>query len=77
MWRMNYTILVNLPKLPKIPETMHRMKDRPDLYSEEDKFGIVRYITSLMVKTGRIRTECFGQENLPTSDITDMTAVYS
>lgn len=65
MWRMNYTILVNLPRLPKILETMHRMTDREDLYSEQDRYDYVRYVIGLMQKTGHIRTECFGKENLP------------
>lgn len=65
MWRMNYTILMNMPRLPKILETMHRMSDRPDLYSEQDRYDYVRYITGLMQKTGHIHTECYGKENLP------------
>jgi len=65
MWRMPFTIAINLPRLPKILETMHRMVDRPDLYSEQDKYDYVRYITGLMQKTGGIRTQGFGQENLP------------
>lgn len=65
MWRMNYTILMNLPRLPKILETLHRMVDRPDLFTELDRYDYVRYITGLMQKTGRIKTECFGKENLP------------
>lgn len=65
MWRMNYTMTVNMPRLPKILETMHRMVDRPDLYSEQEGYDYVRYITDLMQKTGHVRTEGFGQENLP------------
>lgn len=65
MWRMNYTIILNMPRLPRILQTMHRMTDRPDLYSEQDCYDYVRYITGLMQKTGHIRTECFGEENLP------------
>lgn len=66
MWRMNYTIAVNLPRLPKILETMHRMVDRTDLYSEQDAYDYVRdTVVGLMKKTGHIRTECFGAENLP------------
>lgn len=67
MWRMNYTILINLWRLPKILETMHRMADRPDLYSDKDGYDYVRYIVSLMQKTGHIKTQCFGEENLPKS----------
>lgn len=65
MWRMNYTIIMNMPRLPKILETMHRMTDRCDLYSEQEGYDYVRYITSLMQKTGHIKTECHGMENLP------------
>lgn len=65
MWRMNYTMAVNMPRLPRILETMHRMTDRPDLYSELEGYDYVRYITGLMQKTGHVRTECFGKENLP------------
>ena len=66
MWRMNYSIVVNLPRLPKILETMHRMADRPNLYSEQDAYDFVRnVVVTLMRKTGHIRTECFGKENLP------------
>lgn len=66
MWRLGYTILMNMPRLPKILETMHRMIDRTDLYSEQDRYDYVRYITGLMKKTGCITTECTGLENLPT-----------
>jgi len=66
MWRMNYTITVNLPRLPKILETMHRMTDRSDLFSEQDAYDYVRnVVVGFMKKTGFIRTEGFGQENLP------------
>ena len=66
MWRMNYTIVMNLPRLPKILETMHRMADRPDLYPEQEAYDYVRnVVVRLMKKTGCIRTECFGKENLP------------
>jgi len=65
MWRMNYTILANLRRLPKILETMHRMVDRWDEYTERDAYDYARYIVGLMQKTGFVKTEGFGQENLP------------
>lgn len=65
MWRMNYTILMNLARLPKILATMHRMIDRQDLYSEQDNYNYVRYITGLMQKTGHVKTVSYGAENLP------------
>ncbi len=64
---MSYTILMNLGRLPKILETLHRISDRPDLYSEQDSYDYVRYIVSLMQKTGKIKTDCFGAEKLPQS----------
>lgn len=65
MWRMNYTITMNLPRLPKILENMHRATDRPDLYSEQDCYDQVRHVTHLMQKTGWIKTKGYGMENLP------------
>jgi len=65
MWRMPYSIALNLHRLPKLVQTMHRMADRPDLFSRQDGYDYVRYIIGLMKKTGHMRTECFGRENLP------------
>lgn len=66
MWRMNYTIIANLYRIPKILETMHRMTDRRDLYSEEDCYNYVRDVpVKIMHKTGFIKTLSFGEENLP------------
>lgn len=65
MWRMNYTIVRNLYRLPSILEKMHRMADRTDLYSEQDRYEYVQYVVSLIQKTGFIKTESFGEENLP------------
>lgn len=65
MWRMNYTILMNVGRLPKILETMHRITDRSDQYDDQAAYDYVRYIVGLMQKTGHIKTECHGEENLP------------
>ena len=66
MWRLNYTVAANLRRLPKTLETMHRMTDRADLYTEQDRYDYVREtVVGLMKKTGRIRTDCFGLEHLP------------
>lgn len=65
MWRMNYSIALNLYRLPRILEKMHRMADRPDLYSEEERYSYVRYVVGLIQETGFIKTESFGTENLP------------
>lgn len=65
MWRMNYSIIMNLGRLPKLIETMHRMADQPEQYSEQEIYDYIRYIVGLMKKTGHIRIECHGTENLP------------
>ena len=65
MWRMPYTILRNLFRLPKILETLHRMTDQPETYSQQEVYDYVRYIVGLMERTGHVKTNTFGQENLP------------
>lgn len=65
MWRMPYSIALNLHRLPKLIQTMHRMVDRPDIYSRQDGYDYIRYIIGLMKKTGHMRTQGFGMENLP------------
>lgn len=65
MWRMPYTILRNLFRLPKILETLHRMTDQPDTYTQQEVYDYVRYIVGLMKKTGHVRTEVFGTDLLP------------
>lgn len=62
---MNYTILVNLYRLPRILEQMHRMTDRTDLHTEQERYDYVRYVIGLIKKTGFIKVEHFGTENLP------------
>lgn len=65
MWRMKYTILRNLGRLPGLMQTMHRIRDRTDLYTEQDAYDFARYIVGLMRKTGWIKTEGYGMEQLP------------
>lgn len=65
MWRMKYTILRNLGRLPGLMETMHRIRDRGDLYTEQDAYDFARYIVGLMRKTGWIWTEGYGMDQLP------------
>ena len=62
---MNYSIVRNLYRLPRILERMHRMADRPDLYSEQECYEYVQYVVGLIQQTGFIKTECFGEEKLP------------
>lgn len=69
MWRYYYTIIRNIFRLPEVIKTMEDMielsKKRPDEYNEEVKYRYVQYITDIMQRTGNIKTEVFGEENLP------------
>lgn len=64
MWRFYYTIARNLYRLPGIIGTMRRMA-KPENYVEEEGYACVRYVISEMKRTGHIKTECYGAENLP------------
>lgn len=65
MWRMKYTIVRNLGRLPGLIEQMHRIRDRRDRYSEQEAYDFARSIVRLMHKTGWIKTEGYGMEQLP------------
>ena len=60
-----YSILMNLGRLPKIVQTLHRMVDQREKHSEEEIYDYVRYIVSLMKRTEKMKTLCFGRETLP------------
>ena len=69
MWRYYYTIIRNIFRIPEAVKTMNDMielsKNRPDEFNEYTKYRYVQYITDVMQKTGKIKTEVFGEENLP------------
>ena len=69
MWRYYYTIVRNIFRIPEAIKTMNDMielsKKRPDEYNEEIKYRYVQYISNVLQKTGHIKTEVFGEENLP------------
>lgn len=65
MWRMPYTIIRNLYRLQGILEKAHRIADRPEPYDRQQAYDHVRYIVSLMQKTGHIKTVSYGAGNLP------------
>lgn len=65
MWRMTYTIGRNLLRLPKLIRTMRQKAAQEENCPEEERYEYVRYIVDLMKRTGHIRTEVFGAENLP------------
>ena len=69
MLKYYYTILRNIFRIPEAVKTMEDLielsKNRPDEYNEEIKYRYVQYIAEVMKKTGRVKTEVYGEENLP------------
>lgn len=69
MWRYYYTIVRNIFKIPVMIRTMQKMieyeKEHPDENCEEKNYKYINYIVDVMQKTGNIKTEGFGYENLP------------
>ena len=69
MWRYYYTIIRNFFRILEAIKTMKDMKElsktRPDEYNEETTYRYVQYISEVMQKTGHIKTEVYGEENLP------------
>lgn len=69
MWRYYYTIVRNIFRIKEAVKTMQDMielsKNRPDEYNEEIRYRYVQYIADVMQKTGNIKTEVYGEENLP------------
>lgn len=64
MWRFYYTIGRNIFILPGIIQRMKRLA-APEVYNEEEAYTYVKWVVDTMWRTGHIRTEGFGMENLP------------
>ena len=69
MWRYYYTIITRIFTILKVVNKMEGIiknsEKHPDEYSEENNYRYVQHIVDLMQKTGHIKTEVFGHENLP------------
>lgn len=65
MFKFLYVIFMNLFRAPYIIPKMRYEADHPDKFSEEERYRLVRHAITIMMKSGRIHTECFGEENLP------------
>lgn len=64
MLRFIQLIICNLPRIYMIPK-MSYMSKHPEKYTEEECYAYARLAVNRMVKSGHIKTECFGKENLP------------
>lgn len=65
MFRLIYVILMNLSRAPYMIPKMRKMAQRPEKYSDEDRYKFARKAVSYMKKSGKITTEAYGTENLP------------
>lgn len=69
MWRYYYTLGRNFFKIIDVVKTMNDIielsKKRPDEFNENVRYRYVQYIIDIMQRTGNIKTEVYGQENLP------------
>lgn len=65
VWRFYYTIARNLHVLPGIIATMRRMADAPEANPEQDCYAYAQTVVARMLRTGWVRTECYGAELLP------------
>lgn len=65
MFRFIYVIFMNLFRAPYMITRMRYEADHVEKFTEEERYKLVRHVISLMKKSGRITTECYGEENLP------------
>ena len=63
--RFYHVILRNLHHIYMIPQ-MEYVSRHPEKYSEEQMYALDRLAINRMIKSGRITTEGFGMNNLPT-----------
>lgn len=65
MLKFVYVIFKNLFRAPYVIPKMRKYAYHPKKYSEIERYSLVNYVISFMVKSGKIRTEAYGLENLP------------
>lgn len=65
MLKLFYVIFMNLYRAPFMIPKMRNRADHPEKYSVEQRYALVHHVIYLMNKTGKIRTEAYGLENLP------------
>lgn len=65
MLRLIYVIIMNLFRAPYIIPKMRRESEHPELYTEEERYRLVKHVIRLMKLSGKVHTKAFGTENLP------------
>ncbi len=66
MLRFLYVIFMNLFRAPYMVSRMRYEADHPERFSVQERYQLMRRAIYLMKKAGRITTESYGVENLPT-----------
>lgn len=65
MLRFLYVIIMNLFRAPFMITRMRYEADHPEKFSEKRRYELDQRAVRIMCHTGKIRTVCYGKENLP------------
>lgn len=65
MLRFLYVIIMNLFRAPYMITRMRYEADHPEKYSEQQRYELDQRAVRIMCHTGKIKTACYGKENLP------------
>lgn len=65
MFRFIYVIIRNLFRAPYIISKMRYEADHPEKFSEKKRYELDRRVIRIMCRSGKIKTVCYGKENLP------------
>lgn len=66
MIRLVYVVLISLPLVIYYMLKIYYVTGHEEYYTEEQRYSIAQRMIYLMKRNGRISTEVFGMENLPT-----------
>ena len=65
MLRFYYVIIVSMPWIIYYVIKIRRVMKHPEKYSTEYRYGIARNMVRITMRNARVKTKCFGTENLP------------
>ena len=65
MLRFYFAIIVSMPCIIYYVIKIRLMMLNADKYSEEYRYGVARNMVKITMRSARIKTKCFGVENLP------------
>ena len=65
MLKLFYVIFMNFHRAPYMVPKMRYQASHPEKYSEKARYNLAQHVIHLMNKTGRIKTQAYGVENLP------------